>query len=41
MTIAKETLSAKWTLLSFALPTAVGMLVCFLVATTARILGLA
>ncbi len=40
MTIAKETGSAKWTFLSFALPTAVGMVVCFLVATMARTLGL-
>ncbi|SBV96584.1 Ferrous iron transport protein B homolog [uncultured Eubacteriales bacterium] len=41
MTIAKETLSAKWTFLSFAIPTAVGMTVCFLAATAARLLGLA
>lgn len=41
MTIAKETGSAKWTFLSFAIPTAVGVTVCFLVATAARLLGLA
>jgi ferrous iron transport protein B len=39
MTIGKETGSLKWTLLSFALPTGVGMAVCFLVTTTARLLG--
>lgn len=41
MTIRKESDSWKWTLLGFALPTAVGMALCFLVATTARLLGLA
>ena len=41
MTIRKESGSWKWTLLGFALPTAVGMALCFLVATTARLLGLA
>lgn len=39
MTIGKETGSLKWTLLSFGLPTGVGMAACFLVATTARLLG--
>ena len=39
MTIAKETKSFKWTAVSFAVPTVVGMLVCFLVAGTARMLG--
>ena len=41
MTIRKESGSWKWTLLGFALPTAIGMALCFLVATTARLLGLA
>lgn len=39
MTIGKETKSLKWTAISFAVPTVIGMLVCFLVATTARIFG--
>ena len=41
LTIKKETGSVKWTLLSVALPTALGMLACFLVASAARLLGLA
>ncbi len=41
ITIAKETRSAKWTLLAFFLPTAVGALLCFLTATAARAFGLA
>lgn len=41
MTIGKETRSVKWTLLSAALPTGLGMIVCFLVASAARLLGLA
>ena len=41
MTIRKESGSWKWTLLGFALPTAIGMALCFLVATAARLLGLA
>ena len=41
LTIGKETGSAKWTLVSILLPTGIGMLVCFSVATTARLLGLA
>lgn len=40
MTIGKETKSMKWTLLSFAIPTGIGMVVCFLVASSARILQL-
>lgn len=40
MTIGKETKSMKWTLLSFAIPTGIGMVVCFLVASGARILQL-
>lgn len=39
MTIKKETQSVKWTALSIAIPTAAGMLICFLVATAARLLG--
>ncbi len=41
MTIGKETKSVKWTLISFAVPTIIGMAVCFLVATAARLLGAA
>jgi len=40
MTVGKETGSVKWTLVSILLPTAVGMAVCFLTATAARLLGL-
>ena len=40
-TIYKETGSWKWTGIAILLPTAMGMLVCFLVASTARMLGLA
>lgn len=39
-TIRKETQSLKWPLLSFLLPTLTGVLICFLVAQGARILGL-
>lgn len=39
-TIKKETLSLKWTLASFAIPTAAGIAVCFIVANMARLLGL-
>ncbi len=38
LTIARETKSVKWTLLSIALPTGVGMALCFTVATVARLL---
>ena len=40
LTIKKETQSLKWTLVSFAVPTMIGLLVCLLVATAARLLGL-
>ena len=40
-TIYKETGSWKWTGIAILLPTAIGMLVCFLVASTAQLLGLA
>jgi ferrous iron transport protein B len=39
-TIRKETQSRKWTLASFAIPTAAGIIVCFVVANTVRLLGL-
>lgn len=39
-TIRKETQSLKWTLASFAIPTAAGIIVCFVVANVARLLGL-
>ena len=41
MTIKKETQSRKWTAAAIALPTGVGMLLCFAVATMARLLHLA
>ena len=40
LTIYKETQSKKWTLVSFIVPTLVGFMVCFVVAQTARLLGL-
>lgn len=39
-TIKKETQSWKWTGISFLVPTIIGIVICFLVAQTARILGL-
>ena len=41
LTIQKETQSVKWTALGFAIPTVTGIVVCFLVANTARLFGLA
>ena len=40
LTIARETRSVRWTLLSVALPAGLGMALCFLVASGARLLGL-
>lgn len=40
-TIKKETQSWKWTAVSFLVPTAAGIAVCFAVANAARFLGLA
>ncbi len=40
LTIRKETQSAKWTLLAALIPTGVAVLVCFLIAQIARVLGL-
>lgn len=40
-TVWKETKSKKWTALAFLLPTVVGLLLCFLIATTARLCGAA
>lgn len=40
LTIKKETGSWKWTAVSIALPTAIGILVCFLFTTVVRVLGL-
>lgn len=39
-TIRKETQSTKWMLASFAIPTLIGITVCFVVATLVRLLGL-
>lgn len=41
LTIRKESGSWKWTAISIAVPTIMGMIVCFIVATAARLLGLA
>lgn len=41
LTIKKETQSLKWTIISFMVPTVVGIVLCFLVAQTARLLGFA
>ncbi|SKC65051.1 ferrous iron transport protein B [Maledivibacter halophilus] len=40
LTIRKETQSWKWTWVSFLIPTATGIVVCFIVAQGARLLGL-
>lgn len=40
LTIKKETQSLKWTLLSFAIPTVTGIIVCLIVANAVRLLGL-
>ena len=37
MTLRKETGSAKWTIVAFVLPTAIGMLLCLATATIARL----
>ena len=41
LTIARETHSVKWTLLSVAIPAGLGIGLCFLTASAARLLGLA
>ena len=41
LTIARETRSVKWTLLSVAIPAGLGVGLCFLTASAARLLGLA
>jgi len=41
LTIRKETQSWKWTGISILVPTATGVAVCFIVASAARLLGLA
>jgi ferrous iron transport protein B len=40
LTIYKETRSVKWTLVSNLLPLTVALIVCFVVAQTARALGI-
>ena len=40
LTIRKETQSWKWTVVSILIPTIIGMTVCFLVASAARLTGL-
>jgi ferrous iron transport protein B len=39
-TIKKETQSLKWTLASILIPTATGIIICFIIANSARLLGL-
>ena len=41
LTIRKETGSLKWTAISFLVPTAMGLIVCFLLTTAVRLCGLA
>lgn len=41
LTIQKETQSFKWTLISFLIPTITGIVICFIVTTVVRLLGLA
>lgn len=41
ITIKKETQSLKWTAISFIVPTITGLVICFIVANCARLLGLA
>ena len=41
LTIKKETGSVKWTVFAFLLPTACGLLFCFLFTTAMRLIGLA
>ncbi|SNS03836.1 ferrous iron transport protein B [Anaerovirgula multivorans] len=40
LTIRRETQSKKWTFASFMIPTVAGIVVCFIVAQTVRLLGL-
>lgn len=40
LTIRKETQSARWTLIAFAVPTVAGILTCMLVAGAARLMGI-
>lgn len=40
LTIKKETQSLKWTLISFAMPAIAGIVICFIVANSVRLLGL-
>ena len=40
LTIRKETQSIKWTAVSFLVPTITGIVLCFIVAQAARLLGL-
>ncbi|KZL91409.1 ferrous iron transport protein B [Clostridium magnum] len=40
LTIKKETQSLKWTIISFLVPTVTGIAICFIVASTVRLIGL-
>ncbi|MFA5528008.1 MAG: ferrous iron transporter B, partial [Peptostreptococcales bacterium] len=39
LTIRKETLSFKWTFLSFLIPTVIGLSICFVITTFVRLFG--
>ncbi|NLB53002.1 MAG: iron transporter, partial [Syntrophomonadaceae bacterium] len=39
-TIKKELQSWKWAVISFLIPTITGMIICFIVANSIRLLGL-
>ena len=41
LTIGKESRSLKWTAASILIPTATGVLICFVVASLARLAGVA
>lgn len=41
LTIKKETDSLKWTAISFVLPTLVGLILCFVLTSVSRLLGIA
>ena len=41
LTIKKETKSIKWTIISFLVPTATGIIICFIFTSIARLLGFA
>ncbi len=40
LTIKKETQSWKWTLVSFLVPTIIGIVICFIINSLVRLAGL-